>query len=86
MQTWQLQEAKAHLSEIIRLSAKQGPQIFTVRGKEEAVLVSKQDYERLTGSKPNFFDFMSQSPLKGLDISFKRDRYIPGLEVIRLRE
>ena len=74
MQRWQLQEAKAHLSEIIRLSAQQGPQIFTVRGKEEAVLVSKQDYERLTGSKPNLFDFMSQSPLKGLEISFERDR------------
>ena len=74
MQTWQLQEAKAHLSEIIRLSVQQGPQIFTVRGKEEAVLVSKQDYERLTGSKLNFFDFMSQSPLKGLDIPIERDR------------
>lgn len=74
MQTWQLQEAKAHLSEVIRLSAQQGPQILTVRGKEEAVLISKKEYERLIGSKPNFFDFMSQSPLKGLDMDWKRDQ------------
>ena len=74
MQTWQLQEAKAHLSAVIRLSAQKGPQILTVRGKEEAVLISKQDYERLIGSKPNLFDFMRQSPLKGLDIDWERDQ------------
>ena len=74
MHTWQLQEAKAHLSEVIRLSAQQGPQILTVRGKEEAVLISKQEYERLIGSKPNLFEFMSQSPLKGVDIDWKRDQ------------
>jgi len=74
MHTWQLQEAKAHLSEVIRLSAQQGPQILTVRGKEEAVLISKKEYERLIGSKPNLFDFMSQSPLKGLDIDLTRNQ------------
>lgn len=74
MQTWQLQEAKAHLSEVIRLSVQQGPQILTVRGKEEAVLVSKKEYERLVGSKINLFDFMRHSPLKGLDIHWERDQ------------
>ncbi|HUX80559.1 MAG TPA: type II toxin-antitoxin system Phd/YefM family antitoxin [Alphaproteobacteria bacterium] len=74
MQTWQLQEAKAHLSEIIRLCSQQGPQIFTVRGIEEAIIMSKQDYELLIGKKQNLFDFMRQSPLKGLEISIERDR------------
>ena len=74
MQSWQLQEAKAHLSEVIRLCTQQGPQILTVRGKEKAVLLSKQDYERLLGSKPNLFDFMRQSPLKGLEMSYERDQ------------
>jgi hypothetical protein len=45
-----------------------------VRGKAEAVLLSKQDYDRLLGSKPNLFDFMSQSPLKDLEISYERDQ------------
>lgn len=74
MQIWQLQEAKAHLSEVMRLCVKEGPQLLTVRGKAEAVLLSKKDYERLTGTKPNLFDFMRASPLKGLDISCERDR------------
>ncbi len=68
MHTWQLQEAKAHLSEVVRLCLHEGPQMLTVRGKEEAVLVSRKDYERLKGSKQNLFDFMRQSPLKGLEI------------------
>lgn len=74
MQTWQLQEAKAHLSEVVRLCIQQGPQLLTVRGKDEAVLLSKKDYERLMGAKPNLFDFMRASPLKGLDISWERDQ------------
>lgn len=36
--------------------------------------MSKQDDERLTGAKQNLFDFMCQSPLRGLEISFERDR------------
>lgn len=74
MQAWQLQEAKAHLSEVVRLCVKEGPQLLTVRGKDEAILLSKKDYERLTGAKPNFLDFMRASPLKGLDISCERDQ------------
>lgn len=74
MQTWQLQEAKAHLSEVVRLCVQQGPQIFTVHGKEQAVLLSKKDYEILVGAKPSFLDFMSQSPFKGLEIVFERDQ------------
>lgn len=77
MHTWQLQKAKAHLSEVIRLCVMQGPQILTVRGKEEAVLLSKRDYERLRGAKENFFDFMNHSPLKGLEIVSERDQSPP---------
>jgi len=74
MQTWQLQEAKARLSEVVRLCVQEGPQTLTVRGKEEVVLLSKQEYDLLLGSKPNLFDFMRHSPLKGVEISFERDQ------------
>jgi antitoxin Phd len=74
MNTWQLQEAKAHLSEVVRLCVQQGPQILTVRGKEEAVMLSKKDFQNLTAPKQNFFDFMQKSPLKGLDLTFERDK------------
>lgn len=74
MQTWQLQDAKSHFSEVVRLCTQKGPQMVTVRGKEEVVVLSLKDYERLVGTKPNFIDFIRQSPLYGLDIDFERDQ------------
>jgi len=72
MTIWPLQEAKIHLGKMIRLSKLEGPQVITVQEQEVAVLVSKQDYERLSGNKQNLFDFINDSPLKGLDITFER--------------
>lgn len=41
MATWQLQTAKAKLSELLRKVREEGPQIITVRGKEEFVVSLK---------------------------------------------
>lgn len=57
MQSWQLQEAKAHLSEVVRLCIHDGPQILTVRGKEEVVLLSVKDYEILVGKNQALLSF-----------------------------
>lgn len=43
MATWQLQTAKAKLSELLRAAREEGPQTITVRGKEEYVVVRKED-------------------------------------------
>lgn len=72
MHIWQLQDAKAQLSELVRLCSTEGPQILTVRGKEEAVLLSKKDYEKILGKKQKFTDLMQKSPLKGVDLSTSR--------------
>jgi prevent-host-death family protein len=41
MATWQLQTAKARLSELLRKVREEGPQTITVRGKEEYVVTLK---------------------------------------------
>jgi prevent-host-death family protein len=41
--TWQLQAAKARLSELLRAVRDEGPQVITVRGKEEYVVMRKAD-------------------------------------------
>ncbi|HCK83627.1 MAG TPA: prevent-host-death protein [Hyphomonadaceae bacterium] len=38
MATWQLQTAKAKLSELLRAVRDEGPQVISVRGKEEYVV------------------------------------------------
>jgi prevent-host-death family protein len=43
MATWQLQTAKAKLSELLRAVRDEGPQIISVRGAEEFVVMRKED-------------------------------------------
>ncbi len=43
MATWQLQTAKARLSELLRKVREEGPQTISVRGKEEYVVTRKDD-------------------------------------------
>ncbi len=74
MRTWQLQEAKARLSEVIKQASKEGPQTITMRGEPTAVVLSKGEYERLKHPKGSFVDFMRKSPLYGVDIDLKREQ------------
>jgi hypothetical protein len=73
MHTWQLQKAKAHLSEVVRLSIMEGPNFLLLEEKMRRICF----LERImigVGSKPSFLEFMSNSSLKGLDIVFERDK------------
>jgi prevent-host-death family protein len=58
---WQLQEAKAMISKVVR-SAEREPQIITVHGKESAVVLSMDSYRKLTAPKESLVSFMEQSP------------------------
>jgi prevent-host-death family protein len=74
MGSWQLQEAKARLSEVIKSAAKDGPQKITVRGQITAVVLSNEEYERLRHPKDSFVKFMRSSPLYGLELNLKREQ------------
>lgn len=72
--TWQLQEAKARFSEVIKKAAAEGPQHITVRGAPAAVVLSEAEYERLLGVGESLVEFMRRSPLFGVeDIDLSRD-------------
>ena len=62
---WQLQEAKARFSEVVRRAAECGPQHVTVNGEERAVVLSAEDYVRLRGQPTGraLVDLMANSPL-----------------------
>ena len=47
MRHWTLQDAKARLSELVRLAATHEPQAITLRGEPAVVLLSRDDYDRL---------------------------------------
>jgi len=64
---WQLQEAKAMFSEVVKAS-QVNPQIITVHGKETAVILSIEEYKRLTGPNLSLFEFIQNSPLRNLTL------------------
>ena len=74
MGMWQLQEAKARLSEVIKKAAKEGPQKITVHGEPTAVVISSEEYERIKHPKGGFVKFMRSSPLYGLELDLRREQ------------
>ena len=74
MQSWQLQEAKARLSELVKLAASDGPQHITVHGEPAVVILSEQEYRQLIKPKSSFLEFLNNSPLKGAVLDIKRDK------------
>jgi len=74
MGTWQVQDAKARLSELIKKASKEGPQRITVHGRPAAVVISSDEYERLKRPRMSFTKFMRRSPLYGLKLDFRRQQ------------
>jgi prevent-host-death family protein len=75
MKSWQLQQAKARLSELVKSAQHDGPQEITMHGKSVAVVLSRATFDRLSHSGESLFDFMQRSPLFGLDeVDFERDQ------------
>jgi prevent-host-death family protein len=54
MANWQVQDAKTHFSELIERARSEGPQTITRHGAERAVLLSIEDYRKLTAPHSDF--------------------------------
>ena len=74
MHAWQMQEAKARLSEVVKCAEREGPQNITLHGQSVAVVVSRALFDSLTSNDASLVDFMRRSPLFGAeDIDLERD-------------
>jgi len=60
--TWQLRDAKAKFSEIVKLAASEGPQVVTCRGVDTAVILSIAEWRRLEASRPSLVDYLLAGP------------------------
>jgi prevent-host-death family protein len=74
IQTWQLQEAKNKLSQVVDSAVKSGPQIITRRGVEVAIVISYAEYKKMIASRGSLSDFFRESPLAGIELDLERDR------------
>ena len=73
MAVWQIQQAKAHLSELIARARRDGPQTITRHGTAQAVVVSIDEYRELTAGKRSFVSHLLGGP-KVDDFTIERDR------------
>jgi len=78
MFVWKMETAKARLSEVLRQARVAGPQRITVRGKDAAVVLSPEDYDRLTRSPEaeNWADRLHAAVREGMpdDMELEFDR------------
>lgn len=51
LREWPVQDAKSRFSELLEASRTRGPQTVTKRGKPEAVVVSADEWARMTGAR-----------------------------------
>ncbi len=81
---WCLRDAKAKLSEVIKRVHNCGPQCVTVRGTQEVVIVTADEYRRLKGEQTGqtLIDALAVSPLREVD--FEPEPYFPPVSDVEL--
>ncbi|MDA8411911.1 MAG: type II toxin-antitoxin system Phd/YefM family antitoxin [Treponema sp.] len=70
---WQLQEAKARLSELVQRALDEGPQTITRRGKASVVVIDAEELGRLQRPRGDFVVFLRSAPALDLEIVRQRD-------------
>lgn len=73
MHVWQLQEAKAKLTQLLK-EAKNEPQIISRHGVSEVVVINIEEYRRAFEKNGDLLSFFKQSPLYGVDLNMTRDK------------
>lgn len=80
MHTWPLQDAKSHFSEVVNRTLQEGPQWVTRRGQDAVVMLSANEYRRLSGA-PSLVDVLLNAPRgEALDIERSREP-VRGLDL-----
>jgi len=73
---WALQDAKARFSELVRRVRDEGPQHVTIHGRDEVVVVSAEEFRRLTGNLTGeaLIAAMQASPSRDVELAPDRAR------------
>jgi len=70
---WLLADAKNKLSEVVTRAVTEGPQQIK-RRNDRVVLLSQKDYDKLTGQKLNFKEFLLTKTPDLSELEITRDR------------
>lgn len=67
MSSWQVNQARNHLGEVLDQADAVGPQVITHHGKSRAVVLSFQMYQALERNKPDLISFLLDGPKPMID-------------------
>lgn len=70
--TWQLQEAKNRLSELVARALSEGPQTITRHGRPAVVVVDAEQYAR-DAHKEKLSAILRECPVKGWKVTRDKD-------------
>jgi prevent-host-death family protein len=71
--TWTVAEAKAKFSELVETAGTTGPQTITRNGRQTAVVVSIEEWERKIRRQGSLAEFFGSSPLPDSHLDDSRD-------------
>lgn len=74
---WQLQEAKSKFSQLVDRAMHDKPQIVTRHGNNSVVVLSYEQYKRITMHDTELVEFLRNSPLMGLELDSIRNKDLP---------
>ncbi len=75
--TWQLQDAKSKFSQLVEKAMSSEPQFVTKHGHNAVVLLSFEDYKKITKPKTDLVTFLRNSPLAEIELDLSRSRELP---------
>ena len=75
---WQVQEAKAKFSELLKETMVSGYQTITKNGQTVAYLISKEEFDQRPSSKRSILDALDRSPYPEIELDVER-----SLDLIR---
>ena len=75
--TWQLQEAKSKFSQLVDSAMHNTPQIVTKHGNKAVVILSFEEYKKMTKPKQDLVSFFRSSPFLDSEIEIVRNKDNP---------
>lgn len=75
--TWNLQDAQTKFNQLVEYALLNEPQFVTKHGNSTVVVLSYEQYEKITQTKPDLVSFFKNSPLREVDLEVSRSKNFP---------
>jgi prevent-host-death family protein len=79
MQSWQAQEARRQFRKLLDDALEKGPQRVARPGKRAVVVISEEEWKRLSGGVPSFGELLAACPIEPADLPKRRPARTPRL-------